>query len=72
MAFPTCTVKYHRKYPKPVGAETVLIENHEYLFTDERFLNKMQMLGYDRNDSVLNLMPLIFYEHETEADMQSL
>jgi len=72
VAFPTCTVQYHRKYPKPAGAETVLIENNEYLFTDERFLNKMQMLGYDRNDSVLNLMPLIFYEHETEVDMQSI
>ena len=36
----------------------------DFLFPDESFLAIMQELGFNRNDGMLNIMPLVYYNAE--------
>lgn len=72
---PTSTVQYHPLHPAVHRHNTVRVESdatgnnfpsadeglRDFLFPDESFLAIMQDLGFNRNDGVLNIMPLVYY-----------
>jgi hypothetical protein len=45
------------------------IQQHRgtYLFPDEHFMQRMQALGFDRNDGIVILMPLCVYMHNAST-----
>jgi hypothetical protein len=73
--FPTSTVQFHNFYPCNLAQnsiygvidtndENIISENdlcEHYLFPDDNLLNICQELGFDRNDEIVNLMPLITF-----------
>ena len=73
---PTSTVQFHALHPAVHRHNTVRVqtintsdcapppeaEARDYLFPDEAFMNIVQELGFNRNDGVLNLMPLVYYQ----------
>ena len=77
--FPTSTFKYHEKFPAR-GTVVCTIhggERHtdkifergeateiETLFPDENFMRKCEALGFNRNNSIVSLMPLLTYISE--------
>ena len=75
---PTSTVQYHRLHPAVHRHNTVRVESDtncdtslqaddhqkDFLFPDESFLAIMQELGFNRNDGMLNIMPLVYYNAE--------
>jgi len=77
---PTSTVQYHALHPAVHRHNTVRVQTNytsdcsppaeaeprDYLFPDEAFMNVVQELGFNRNDGVLNLMPLVYYESRSE------
>jgi hypothetical protein len=77
--FPTSTLKYHEKFP-PRGTVVCTLhggEKHpdkifereeateiETLFPDENFMRKCEELGFNRNNSIVHMMPLLTYISE--------
>lgn len=74
--FPTQSVRYHARFPMKDARNSVRVlaknrgsgviqpdaaDYEEYLFPDETFFRHLQALGFNRNDGVLNLMPIICY-----------
>jgi len=70
MCMPTCTVEYHNLFPAPNTHNNVQIASADkrshrtYLFPDERFFSIIQELGFNCNDGMLNLMPLVYHERK--------
>lgn len=77
--FPTSTLKYHEKFPARGTVVCTLHggERHtdkifecveateiETLFPDENFMRKCEVLGFNRNNSIVSLMPLLAYISE--------
>jgi hypothetical protein len=78
--FPTSTLRYHEKFPVRGTVvctlhggdqhtdkifereETVEVET---LFPDENFMRKCEALGFNRNNAIVSLMPLLTYISET-------
>jgi len=55
----TCTESIkHACVPEQTGDEC---ETNEFMFPDERFFKILESLGFNRNDGVLSLMPLVCY-----------
>ena len=48
----------HARVSESTGEEP---EFNEFLFPDERFFKVVEALGFNRNDGVLSLMPLVCY-----------
>jgi len=70
---PSATVRYHSLHsssnphntvvvPVPAKPGTPPAPSLAFLFPNEQFFNVIQELGFNRNDSTLNLMPLVYYE----------
>ena len=74
--FPTTTLRYHEKFPArgtvvctQHGGEThpdKIFEREEAvevetLFPDENFMRKCEALGFNRNNAIVSLMPLLTY-----------
>lgn len=73
--FPTSTVQYHKFYPCQAAQNSIYgvigekdeniitdsVSAEHYLFPDDHLLNICQELGFDRNDEIVNLMPLITF-----------
>ena len=74
--FPTSTLKYHDKFPARGTVVCTLHggEKHtdkifereeateiETLFPDENFMRKCEALGFNRNNSIVHMMPLLTY-----------
>jgi hypothetical protein len=77
--FPTSTLRYHEKFPprgtvvssqhgdnqkKDTIYEQKDIIQVDTLFPDENFMRKCEALGFNRNNSIEHLMPLISYVSE--------
>ena len=77
--FPTQTVQFHSRFPVKDARTAVRIMNksipqgiiktktgtHEdFIFPDEHFFKCMENMGFNRNDGVLNLMPIVCYVSE--------
>jgi hypothetical protein len=77
--FPTSTLKYHDKFPARGTVVCTLHggEKHtdkifereeateiETLFPDENFMRKCEALGFNRNNSIVHMMPLLTYISE--------
>ena len=39
-------------------------EGGTFLFPDEQFMRVVEQLGFNRNDGIISLMPLICYVHD--------
>lgn len=59
IAFPTRCTEYHAKFPFPSNACTVKVGKRTFQIPDERFQQRLQNLGFDRDNVSLNLMPII-------------
>ena len=77
--FPTITLRYHDKFPArgtvvstQYGTENTIdtIYDHthttqiETLFPDENFMKVCEKLGFNRNNQIERLMPLLQYVSE--------
>lgn len=77
--FPTQTVRFHTRFPVRDSRTTVrvsiaasdgIIQPHsaatheEYTFPDETYFKQLGSLGFNRNDGVINLMPIVCYVHK--------
>ena len=78
-ALPTKTIRFNECY-KPNKEVRAVAINHSkklnnviysqcenvrtYQYPDERFITAMQRMGFDRNDGVVHLMPLLVYVNE--------
>ena len=77
--FPTSTLKYHEKFPARGTVVCTLHggERHtdkiferaeateiETLFPDENFMRKCEALGFNRNNAIVSMMPLLTYISE--------
>lgn len=60
VAFPTTTVEYHAGYPAKMRNNIVQAQTKEYLFPDEQFFCALEKLGFNRNDGVTQLMPVVY------------
>tara|TARA_B100001540_G_scaffold87754_1_gene79289 strand:+ start:3368 stop:4609 length:1242 start_codon:yes stop_codon:yes gene_type:complete len=80
--FPTKTVQYHTRFPVKdmrtsvrvvTSSSSTAIVNCEHkdaqdhLFPDESFMQQLHKLGFNRNDGVLNLMPIVYCVNENKA-----
>lgn len=63
-AFPTTTVEYHVGYQAMMRNNIVQArcgdQTRDYLFPDEKFFSALDGLGFNRNDGVTQLMPVVF------------
>lgn len=75
--FPTHSVRFHSRFPvrdprttvrvsSQRGADGIIYENEgihhdEYTFPDENYFKQLAKLGFNRNDGILNLMPIVCY-----------
>lgn len=63
--FPTKTVRYHRRFPASVFHSTISLKNADtdendiLLFPDENFYTTTEQLGFNRNNGIITLMPLV-------------
>ena len=77
--FPTSTLKYHQKFPARGTVVCTMhgSEKHtdkifertdateiETLFPDENFMRKCETLGFNRNNAIVSLIPLLVYISE--------
>jgi hypothetical protein len=77
--FPTSTLRYHDKFPargtvvctlhggrqaKDTIFERTEVTPVETLFPDENFMRKLEALGFNRNNAIVSLMPLLTYISE--------
>jgi hypothetical protein len=77
--FPTTTLKYHEKFPArgtvvttehggQASSDTIFERTDaaqvETLFPDENFMRKCEALGFNRNNAIVSLMPLLTYISE--------
>lgn len=84
-AMPTRAVLFHDGYPVRSFSNVVQINEYSglratrfgvidslayVLFPDEDFAKALQALGFDRNDGMLELMPLVFWQREQQAGAQ--
>lgn len=49
-------------YEADTKSNSQLKEDELYFFPHEAFMQKLQMLGFDRNDNILHLMPILSHE----------
>ena len=74
--FPTTTLRYHEKFPARVTVvctqhdgepvkdtifERTEVVQIETLFPDKNFMRRCESLGFNRNNSIVSLMPLLTY-----------
>ena len=77
-AFPSKTVRYHTQYPcrdrrsvvrvQPLGRTFMTVdsrETQEFFFPNEEFYKCLEKLGYDRNNGIHNLMPIVCCVYST-------
>ena len=76
--FPTTTLRYHEKSPqrgtvvsnqhggeqKDTIYERTDVAQVETLFPDENFMRRCEALGFNRNNAIVSLMPLLTYISE--------
>ena len=78
--FPTKNIAYHSKYKgvpsstvtvdrERVTHNTIFgteseLHNGTFMFPDESFMRIAMNLGFNRNDGILSLMPLVCYVHD--------
>jgi hypothetical protein len=76
--FPTCTLRFHDKFqPRGTVVSTqhgqqtndTIFEQKEIIqvctqFPDESFMRKAESLGFNRNNEIVRLMPLLQYVSE--------
>lgn len=80
--FPTKTVQYHTRFPvrdlrtsvrvhtSSSASAIVNRENRDaedHLCPDEKFMQQLEKLGFNRNDGVLNLMPIVYCVNDNKA-----
>lgn len=80
--FPTKTVQYHTRFPvrdmrtsvrvMTSSSSTAIVncehkDAQDHLFPDESFMQQLHKLGFNRNDGVLNLMPIVYCVNENKA-----
>lgn len=74
--FPTQTVRYHSRFPVQDPRSSVRVMNtsitdsviktkvgvhQDFIFPDEHFIKRLANMGFNRNDGILNLMPIVCY-----------
>ena len=76
---PTKNIAYHSKY-RGAASSTVAVQQERvkhntifragsgtggtFLFPDETYMRVVEALGFNRNDGILSLMPLMCYVHD--------
>ena len=65
-AFPSKTVRYHARYPPTMDTTCIQITEKNQpvslMFPDERYYNITEQMGFNRNDGIITMMPLVSVE----------
>tara|TARA_B100001758_G_scaffold247914_1_gene268477 strand:+ start:15196 stop:16422 length:1227 start_codon:yes stop_codon:yes gene_type:complete len=77
--FPTNTVRFHQRFPVRdartsvrVNSSAIMhnvildgkpVSHSEYSFPDEAYFKHLELLGFERNNGCVNIMPIVVYTH---------